>query len=199
MPPLPELRTERLLLRAPRAADADALAAMSADPRVMRHFPKTLEREESDALLERIVKLAEGDTGLWAVEELDASSEPLPFLGFVGLKPIGFEPPFPDATPASLELAWRLAHAAQGRGFATEAARAAVRYAFDELAIPELLSFTVPANRPSWRVMEKLGMRRAPETFAHPALPPDHPLSEHVLYRLPRPRVAKRALASPGL
>ena len=87
-------------------------------------------------------------------------------------------------TPA-VEVGWRLAAGHWGHGYATEAAREAVSYGFDEAGLDEIVSFTVPANVRSRRVMERLGMTRDPaEDFDHPVVPAGHSLRRHVLYRL---------------
>jgi len=175
-----ELRTERLLLRQWRDDDVEPFAALNADPETMRYFPAPIEREESDAFAERIHRQIELEGwGLWAVEVVDAA----PFIGFVGLARPSFDAHF---TPA-VEVGWRLARNHWGRGYATEAARAALAYGFDELDLDEIVSFTSQLNEPSWRVMERLGMSHDPaDDFEHPRLPEGHPLRLHVLYRLPR-------------
>ena len=79
----------------------------------------------------------------------------------------------------------RLASAHWGQGLATEGAKAAVCHGFAFLKFSELVSFTVPANTRSRRVMEKLSMTNDPaDDFDHPNLPEGHPLRRHVLYRL---------------
>lgn len=174
----PEIATARLRLRAWRDDDRPAFAALNADRRVMEHFPKLLTREESDALFDRIQRhFAEHGFGLWAVEAEGVA----PLVGFVGLNVPTFEAPF---TPC-VEIGWRLAAEHWGRGYATEAARAALDFAFGPLDLPEVVSFTVPANARSRAVMHRLGMmRREEEDFDHPALAEGHPLRRHVLYRL---------------
>lgn len=178
----PVLHTERLVLRRWRPADRAPFAALNADPTVMEFMPARLTRVESDAFADRIERGFETNGyGLWAVEVRGGE----PFVGFVGLGRPAFEAPF---TPC-VEVGWRLAREAWGRGIATEGARAAVAFAWDTLGLDEIVSFTVPANRRSRRVMEKLGMRRDPaDDFDHPRLAPGHPLRRHVLYRLARPR-----------
>ena len=175
-----DLRTERLILRGWRPADREPFAALNADPAVMEHFPSPLGRQESDAFADRIdAQLNERGWGLWAVQA-DGGAD---FIGFVGLHEARFDAPF---TPA-VEVAWRLDRAHWGRGYATEAARAAVAFGFGELGLDEIVSFTVPANRRSRAVMERLGMRRDPaDDFDHPGVPAGHPLRRHVLYRLRR-------------
>ena len=173
-----ELDTERLRLRRWRAADRAPFAALNADPRVMEHFPDCLTRQQSDRLVERI----EADFelygyGLWALETR-ATGE---FVGFTGLSKVSFEASF---TPA-VEVGWRLARSAWGRGYATEAARASLAYGFDEVGLSEVVSFTAAGNRRSRTVMERIGLDRDPAgDFDHPSLPAGHRLSRHVLYRL---------------
>ncbi|MGB8259497.1 MAG: GNAT family N-acetyltransferase [Terracidiphilus sp.] len=176
------IETGRLILRRWRAEDREPFARMNRDARVMEHYPALLTRAESDAVVDRIeANLETRGFGLWAAE-LRASGE---FIGYVGLAVPRFEAHF---TPC-VEVGWRLAAAHWGMGLATEGARAALGYAFTELALPDVVSFTVPANLRSRRVMEKLGMTRdAGEDFDHPLLPAGHPLRRHVLYRLGRDR-----------
>jgi RimJ/RimL family protein N-acetyltransferase len=173
-----ELRSERLLLRRWRTADREPFAALNADQRVMEHFPALLSREESDAAADRIeAHFQRHGFGSWAVEVPGVT----PFAGFVGLCHPRFEAHF---TPC-VEIGWRLAAQFWGRGFATEGATAAVRFGFEVLRLKEIVSFTVPGNVRSRRVMEKLGMTHRPsDDFEHPLLPAGHPLSRHVLYRL---------------
>lgn len=177
--PAPELSTSRLLLRRWRDGDLEPWAAMNADPEVMEHFPSTLTREKADALAELLAgRLTDNGYGLWAVEVV-ATGE---FIGFTGLNDVTFDAPF---TPA-IEVGWRLARSAWGHGYATEAARAALEFAFTTLGRQEVVSFTATSNLRSMAVMERLGMVRDPDgDFHHPAIgPATHPLSLHVLYRL---------------
>jgi ribosomal-protein-alanine N-acetyltransferase len=103
------------------------------------------------------------------------------FVGFTGLAVTEFEAHF---TPA-VEVGWRLARSAWGNGYATEAARAALSFGFEEAGLNEVVSFTAPANRRSRAVMERIGMSRDPrDDFDHPGLPGGHPLRPHVLYRV---------------
>jgi RimJ/RimL family protein N-acetyltransferase len=150
---------------------------MSSDPEVMEHFPDVLSREESDGLAERIeAHFVRHGFGPWAVEVPGVAA----FIGYVGLMVPRFEAPF---TPC-VEIGWRLARAYWGRGYATEAARAALAFGFDELHLDEIVSFTVPGNARSRRVMERLGMTHDPrDDFEHPSLAEGHPLRTHVLYR----------------
>ncbi|HYN67210.1 MAG TPA: GNAT family N-acetyltransferase [Ornithinibacter sp.] len=171
-------RTDRLLLRGWRDGDRGAWAAMNADPEVMRYFPAPLTREQSDAMLDRMnITLEEQGWGLWALERLDTGE----LIGFTGLAVPGHDLPFLPC----VEVGWRLAHSAWGRGFATEAALEALRVGFDEVGLEEVVSFTAAVNMPSRAVMERLGMARDPaDDFEHPAIPPGHPLRPHVLHRI---------------
>jgi RimJ/RimL family protein N-acetyltransferase len=175
-----ELRTERLLLRRWREADREPFARLNADPEVMEHFPSPLTRAESDAMVDRLdAHLAEHGWGLWAVERLDDGE----LLGFTGLATPRFDARF---TPA-VEVGWRLARHAWGRGYATEAARSVLAHAFDALGLDEVVSFTATSNARSIAVMERLGMAHDPaDDFDHPSLPDGHPLRRHVLYRARR-------------
>lgn len=172
------IETERLRLRRWREADRAPFAALNADPRVMEHLLAPLDRAESDALIDRIeTHFDEHGHGLWAVEVKDGA----PCVGFVGLAHVPFETAF---TPA-VEIGWRLAHSAWGHGYASEAAKRALRFAFEDAGLAEVVSFTVPHNTRSRAVMERIGLVRDPaDDFDHPRLPEGHRLRRHVLYRI---------------
>jgi RimJ/RimL family protein N-acetyltransferase len=174
----PTINTHRLHLRGWRLEDLPAFAAMNADRRVVEFLPKPLDRGESDTRAARIIDhFARHGFGLWAVEVPGV----IDFVGYVGLAVSEFEAHF---TPC-VEVGWRLAHEHWGLGYATEAARAALDFGFQRLKLKEIVSFTVPANRRSRAVMERIGMNRTPDDdFDHPALPEGHPLRRHVLYRV---------------
>jgi ribosomal-protein-alanine N-acetyltransferase len=146
----------------------------------MRYFPSTLDRPASDLLARRIEEgFEQHGFGLWAVE----IPRQVPFIGFGGLSEPSFQAHF---TPA-VEIGWRLARAQWGHGYATEAARAALAFGFDEPRLAEIVSFTVPTNTRSRAVMERLGMTRSEaDDFDHPSIPAGHPLGRQVLYRLHR-------------
>ena len=175
------LVTARLRLRAWRESDLTPFAALNADPDVMRHFPEPLDREASDALVGRIqAHFDRHGFGPWVVEIPGITD----CAGFVGLMVSAFEAHF---TPC-IEIGWRLAKPYWGKGYATEAATAALAYAFDTLQADEVVAITVPTNRPSRAVMERIGMTRDPYgDFDHPNLPEGHVLQRHVLYRKKRP------------
>lgn len=181
----PELRTRRLELRRWRDADRAPFAGLNADPVVMEHFPRPLTPSESDDFVDRIESRFDSEGwGLWAVEVVDDPGGPAGFVGFTGLWSPNYEVPG-GVGPDTVEVGWRLAAAAWGRGYAPEAAAAALRFAFSELGLDEVVSFTVRGNARSRRVMEKVGLVRRPERdFDHPRVDPaTHPgLVRHVLY-----------------
>lgn len=175
-----ELRSERLLLRQWRESDRLPFRQLNADPRVMEFFPEPLAAEASDALFDRAQEhFDRHGFGPFAVELLDTNS----FIGFIGLSIPAFHAHFMPA----VEIGWRLAFEHWGKGLATEGARAAVGFGFNDLGLEQVVSFTTSANLRSRRVMERLGMTHEPaDDFDHPNLPEDHPLRRHVLYRIRR-------------
>lgn len=171
-----ERETERLRLRQWQAADRVPFAALNADARVMEFFPSPLTRDESDALAARCQSLIEvRGWGLWAVETKESQA----FIGFVGLHTPAAELPFSPC----VEVGWRLACPYWGRGFASEAAREAVRVGFERLGLREIVAFTALGNLRSRAVMERIGMRLS-GTFEHPHVAAETGLRQHCLYRL---------------
>jgi RimJ/RimL family protein N-acetyltransferase len=142
---IPTLRTGRLTLRAYRAGDLDALAALNADPRFRAHLGgNLLTREQSWGQMEAAL-------GQWALRGygLFAVESDRRMIGRIGvLHPADWPEP---------ELAWGVSPDAWGFGLATEAARAVRDWAFDRFAFPRLVSFIMPENARSRRVAEKLG------------------------------------------
>ncbi|MET0413478.1 MAG: GNAT family N-acetyltransferase [Polyangiaceae bacterium] len=173
-----ELTTERLLLRRWLPSDRRPFAQLNADPRVMEYFPAPLTRDESNRMVQRIeAQFERHGFGLWALEVPGV----VDFAGFVGLLIPSFEAPF---TPC-VEIGWRLPFEHWGKGYAPEAARAVLRFAFERAGLHEVLSFTATCNTRSRRVMEKIGMRYdAADEFDHPNLPRGHRLERHALYRI---------------
>ncbi|SDU26868.1 Protein N-acetyltransferase, RimJ/RimL family [Pseudomonas pohangensis] len=180
--PLPELHTARLHLRNWQPADLPRFAVLNDDAQVMQYFPGRFDREQSDALAARIQRhIEQNGFGVWVLERHEQPG----LIGILGLQQVQFDSAF---TPA-VEIAWRLLPAFWHQGLATEAAQAALRFAFEQLALPQVLAFTVPANLPSQALMQRLGMQRDPaEDFLHPLLPKNHPLRPHLLYRLEQAR-----------
>lgn len=184
-----EIHTARLRMRQWQEADRNPFAALNADPRVMEFFPGALARSESDAMAGRIHALiAEQGWGFWAVEEIQTAS----FIGFAGLHLCDADMPFMPR----LEIGWRLAFDHWGKGYASEAARGALAVAFGRLEADALVSFSAAGNLRSQAVMARIGMQHDGERFFHPRLARDHPLCEHVLYRITRAQWAERLAGS---
>ena len=175
MEPVP---TARLRLRQWREEDRIPFRAINADEEIMAFFPSTLSDAQSDALMDRIRQHhAQHGFGLWALELRETST----FIGFTGLAIPSWVPPFGPC----VEIGWRLAREHWGRGYATEAARAALDPGFGALRLAEIVSFTAAINQRSEQVMQRLGMHHAAsDDFDHPALPSGDRLARHVLYRL---------------
>lgn len=191
MPILPSLQTDRLLLRDWRGGDFSAFCALNADPQVARYLPGPLSPNQSQGFFLRITEhIVKHGLGLFA---LAPKGEEERLIGVCGLNVPSFQAPF---TPC-VEIGWRLSPAFWNQGLCTEAARAVLKWGFEEKRLGEIVSFTVPENAASRRVMEKLGMTRdLAGDFLHPVLPPTHPLAAHVLYRLDRARF--RSLVAQG-
>jgi RimJ/RimL family protein N-acetyltransferase len=173
-----ELRTERLVLRRWQDSDLEPWAAMNADRRVREHLGEPLTREQSDAKVAKFQREFDARGYGWFALEVRASGT---FIGFAGLDEVDEELPF-----TGVEIGWRLAHAAWGHGYATEAARAVLAFGFDTLGLPEILAVTTATNLRSQAVMRRLGMTHDPvDDFDDPTVP-DGPLRPNVLYRIKR-------------
>ena len=157
---------------------------MNADPAVMEFFASLLSRAASDASIDAWqAQFAQQGWSNWAVEERASGR----FIGFTGLSVPRRVFPFSPC----VEIGWRLARADWGKGFASEAAREALRVGFELLQLPEIVSFTAIGNVRSRAVMERIGMRNANEDFEHPGIPEGHSLRRHGLYRIDRKQWAK--------
>jgi RimJ/RimL family protein N-acetyltransferase len=180
------LHGPRVTLRPWREDDLAPFAALNDDREVMRHLSGRLSRHESDAFVQRIRDhFASHGFGLWA---LDVPL--LGFAGFIGLSArVPFAPAVPGIVPNPHEIGWRLARAAWGHGYATEGALLALRHGFDVLRLPQIVSFTVPANRTSQAVMQRIGLSLRGE-FDHPRFAAGHPLRRHLLYAADAPSQA---------
>ena len=175
------IRTDRLLMRRWRESDREPYAAMNADPVVMRYFPATQDRVTSDSSIDRMEVLFDRQGfGLWALEVAGSGD----FIGFTGLNPM------PEGVPGAggMEVGWRLMEHAWHKGYATEAATAAVDVAFNGVGLDELWSMTAVLNEPSQAVMRRLGMTLYAH-FDHPRVALGHPVRPHVAFRLERPAV----------
>jgi len=172
------IETERLILRRFRDEDLDPYAAMMADPRVADWLGGVRTRAQCEAnlrawadewdrlgfgLLAIIRRSDEACIGMAGLHGLDAIYDPTPVAG-------------------ATEIAWRLTFDAWGQGYAIEAARAVVVDGFERVGLGKIIAFTAASNLRSQAVMARSGfLREAHRYFDHPNLPPDHPLSRHVV------------------
>jgi RimJ/RimL family protein N-acetyltransferase len=189
-----QLETPRLLLRRWQEGDRVPFAEMNADPVVMRFYPAPYSRLESDEAIDRYLAAFErvGYSFFAAI-----SRETGEFAGTIGLQTLRDE--IPNLPEPSVEIGWRLTQASQGRGLATEGALAIIDFAFNQLALSEVVAITALPNRPSRRVMEKVGMTYRPEfDFNHPRVPAGHPYERHALYSLRNPNFQEVPCSTPS-
>jgi RimJ/RimL family protein N-acetyltransferase len=148
------IETARLRLRAWRSVNREPFVAMCADPEVMWDYGGPIASVAADAKLERYAEaFARYGFTRWAVE-----SHAGEFIGYVGALPHGAE----HALGAHVDIGWRLVRSAWGRGFASEAANAALADLFGRISLLEVLAYTGPDNARSQAVMARLGLRRDP-------------------------------------
>ncbi|WOE30630.1 MULTISPECIES: GNAT family N-acetyltransferase [unclassified Acinetobacter] len=175
------LETERLILRQWQVQDYLPFINMGLDPEVMQYFPDLLTREESLQFIDTVKDIIDQNQwGFWAVV-LKQTGE---FIGFIGLH---HQPEQFEFSPC-VEIGWRLARQYWGNGYATEGAKAAIVYAFNQLNLNKIVSFTAEINLPSQSVMKRIGMSKVGE-FNHPKLSSGHDLEKHVLYQIVNPRL----------
>ena len=172
------IKTDRLIFRQWLEKDLEPFAKLNADPLVREFFSSLLTREESDHQIKQFSEdIVKNGYGFWAVSAPGVSD----FIGFIGLSPVNFESHF---TPA-VEIGWRLAHEFWGKGYATEGAKAVLKYGFEILQLDEIVALTAINNKRSRRVMEKIGMHHNPkDAFDHPRVPLNNKLRRQALYRI---------------
>ena len=171
------LETDRLYLRQWEETDFELFAEMNSDRDIMEYFPKLFSVEKSDAMALRFQALIEEKGwGFWAASLKDNNM----FIGFVGLH----EPQYDCPCNPCVEIGWRLRKEFWGYGYATEAANASLKFAFEELKLKEVVAITSCINRRSQLVMERLNMKDTGENWSHPQIETTSPLSEHVIYKL---------------
>jgi RimJ/RimL family protein N-acetyltransferase len=160
--------------------DRAAYFELASDPVVMQYLTPHDTREASDAWIDRHrAQLAAQGFAYWAVELRETGA----FVGAVGLSKVTYEAHF---TPA-IGVGWRLARQHWGKGYATEAAEAALRYGFEERGLDEIVAITIPVNVRSQQVMRRLGMTYSPaDDFDHPRWREGHPLRRCVMSRMSR-------------
>jgi len=172
---LVRLETPRLILRQWRDSDRAPFAVLNSDPDVMEFFPSCLTRERSDNLVDRFSDyINQNGFGFWAVE----LKEEKRFIGFTGLMEL-------NPTLAAIEIGWRFAKAYWRNGYAYEAASASMTFGFEELMLDRIVAITTLKNIKSQNLMEKLGMVRQSELFAHPSVEDGNPMKMHCVYALP--------------
>lgn len=175
------IATDRLVLRRFEERDRAVYVAHAADPAVMRFLlalPNAGDVDEQIARQDGY--FAQHGFGFWIVEERARGV----MIGVCGLKPGREDTPLEGA----VEIGWRLGRESWGRGFAREAAEAALDWAFATLPERRIGAITVPDNAASWGLMERIGMVRDPAgDFDHPAVAPDSPFRRHITYWKYRP------------
>lgn len=147
------IETDRLLLRRWHVEDIEPFAALCSDPEVMRYIGSgtTRTRAQAQASIEAFQRdWDEKGYGLWAVELREGGR----FIGFTGLS----EPTFlPEVMPA-VEIGWRFARQSWGKGYASEAAQAALEYGLEDVGLSQIVSIYQAENYASERIVQKLGM-----------------------------------------
>lgn len=174
------IETERLMLRTWHIDDAQKYYEINQDKKVIEFLAGPMMMEEVQTF---IVGANEHQVqygySLWATVEKESNQ----LMGFIGLNKPKWQTHFAPAP----EIAWRLGSQYWGKGYASEGAKAALQYGFNQCDLNEIVSFTVPMNKRSIHVMKRIGMKRDESgDFHHTKLPSDHPLSWHILYRIAR-------------
>ena len=164
------LETSRLILREMSLDDLDFVAAMLADPEVMRYYPKCYSRDEARVWIERQMnRYARHGHGLWlAIDK--AAGQPVGQVGLLIQQVHGV---------AEKEVAYLIHRPFWRRGFATEAGRAARDYAFEVLDRQRVIALIRPENVPSIGVARKLGLEEEPDRIQHSGF-------EHIVLSLAR-------------
>ena len=172
------IETDRLILRLFEEKDIEPLSFINQDPKVCEFFPVPLNRAETETMIRKFIDhYNKNKFSIYAVE-LKSTKE---MIGFCGLFIPSFEAHF---TPC-VETGWRLGSQYWNHGYATEAAKTVLQYAFETLHLNEIVSFTAVNNIRSRRVMEKIGLHHnTDDDFDHPKIEKSHPLCGHVLYRI---------------
>jgi RimJ/RimL family protein N-acetyltransferase len=176
------LHTPRLVIRNWEERDRHLFHRINSDERVMEFFPFRRSRQQADEVMDQLRAAIDArGFGLAAVELADSGET----IGYTGLSPVTM----PPAIPAEeIEIGWRLAAEYWGKGYASEAASAWLRFGFRDLGLQEIISFAVATNVRSIAVMQRIGLRYDETSdFDHPRVPETQPrLRPHVLYRLTR-------------
>jgi RimJ/RimL family protein N-acetyltransferase len=189
-----QLETPRLTLRRWQEADRAPFAQMNADPIVMKYFAGPFTREQSDQAIDRYLATFDSEGfSFFAATMRDTGT----LIGTIGLQTM--HDLVPNLPQPAVEIGWRLTQSSQGKGLATEGARAIVDFAFNQLVLNEVVAITAPLNQASRRVMEKLGMTHRPELdFNHPRVPAGHEFERRTLYSLRNPTFHEVPCSTPS-
>ncbi len=183
--PLPiVIETDSLTLRPWEARDREPMVAIQGDAHVRRYFPRTLTREQTNTDLDNAIALARRDGFHIQAAELRDTGE---LIGLIGINRIPQE--IRQAIPSrpEVEIGWVLAERFWGRGLAAEGAAAWLDHAWS-IGLGEVVATTAAVNRPSRRVMEKLGMQHDPsDDYQRPTVPEGNPLRPHIVCRIANP------------
>ncbi|WP_177168030.1 GNAT family N-acetyltransferase [Marininema mesophilum] len=172
------METKRLVLGDWEPGDLALFTNLHQDPQAMKYFPKLYNEKEVAEMINRYKDHQESRG--WSIFSLRLK-ENKQFIGCIGLLYRDFPAHF---TPC-VEIGWKISPMYWNQGYATEAAKKLLHKGFTDYGLTEIISFTVPQNVASRRVMEKIGLIHDKEgDFQHTRLTKDHPLSWHVLYRL---------------
>jgi RimJ/RimL family protein N-acetyltransferase len=167
---------------------------MNADPVVMKYFEAPMTRQQSDEAIDRYLAAFDREGFSFFAANLRDNGD---FIGTIGLQTM--RDVVPNLPQPAVEIGWRLGQSAQGKGFATEGARAIVDFAFNKLGLNEVVAITALPNQPSRRVMEKLGMTHRPELdFDHSRVPVGHQYQRHTLYSLRNPNSNEVPCSTPS-
>ena len=181
------LETDRLVLREWRDADKRLWADIIGDPHVRRFYPRLGTYADAEAAIER-ARQCQREHG-FSLMAVDCKKDGA-FIGMIGMVP--FDEALRNHVPTAprVEIGWQLSKDYWGQGYAPEGARAVLDYAWNTIKLEEVVAITSWHNKPSQRVMEKIGMTRDPlGDFDHPGIPEAHKLRLHVLYRIRNPQL----------
>lgn len=172
-----ELKTKNLILRQWKEDDLDPYARLTSSKEIMKYFPRTLTKEQSNAAARKFMKLlAIRSWGFWAVEEKSSGV----FIGYAGLHVPKTKFPFSPC----VEIAWRMADVHWKNGYVLEAGEEIIHCAFELIQLDELVYFSSVKNLKAQELMKALGMRKEDEIFNHPFVEKEHKLSKHYLYKI---------------
>ncbi|KAA8732761.1 GNAT family N-acetyltransferase [Acinetobacter qingfengensis] len=170
------IETNRLILTSWQDTDEQSLYALNSDAQAMQYFLHSLSKTQNQQFFAQLrLRFVQQGYGLYKVTLKNTHQ----FIGFVGLNHPHYDLPF----ICPVEISWRLLPMFWHQGLAFEAAQAVLQYGFDQLKFSQIMAFTAKCNRPSWTLMQRLGMQFQQE-FQHPLVDIQHRLASHVLYSM---------------